>query len=68
MSETVQSSPGVHVDTHNMAEKPNTLSKWFNTSDSQLTRAFLEAGLSTTKGSSRHEGKASRSVVIVRIE
>lgn len=59
---------GVDVDTYNMAEKPNTLSKWFDTSDNQLKRAFVKAGLPTTQDSPQYEGKASRAVILVKIE
>ncbi len=64
----LQSARDVDVDTYNMAEKPNTLSKWFDTSDNQLKRAFLKAGLPTTQDSPKLEGKASRSVILVKIE
>ncbi len=64
----LQASPGVDVDTYNMAEKPNTLAKWFDTSDNQLKRAFLAAGLPTTADSPQYESKASRSVILVKVE
>lgn len=64
----LQSARDVDVDTYNMAEKPNTLSKWFDTSDSQLKRAFLKAGLPTSADSPQFESKASRSVILVKIE
>lgn len=64
----LQASPGVDVETYNMAEKPNTLSKWINTSDNQMKRSFLAAGLPTTADSPQYEGKASHSVILVKVE
>ncbi|HEY8271751.1 MAG TPA: hypothetical protein VIG33_12745, partial [Pseudobdellovibrionaceae bacterium] len=53
------------VDTYNMAEQANILSKWFKTSDSQLKESLLEAGLPTTADSFRYPSKASHSVIFV---
>lgn len=58
----------VDVDTYNMAEKPNTLSKWFNTTDNKLKKSFLSAGLPTTADSPSYKSKASHSVILVKVE
>ena len=38
------SMKGVDVDTYNMAERPNALSKWFNTTDTKLKNSLMAAG------------------------
>lgn len=58
----------VEFDSYNMTEKPNTLSKWFNTDDNKIKSAFLAAGLPTTSDSPLYASKASHSVVLVKIE
>jgi hypothetical protein len=56
------------VETYNMAERPNILSKWFNTSDSQLKRSLVAAGLPTTADELQYPSKAAHSVVLIKVE
>lgn len=58
----------VDVDTFNMAERPNAISKLFNTADNELKENLVSAGLPTTADSSGHASKASRSVILVKIK
>ncbi|MFN3454333.1 MAG: hypothetical protein ACK41T_05180 [Pseudobdellovibrio sp.] len=64
----VTASYDYDVETYNMAERPNVLSKWFNTSDYKLKKSFVAAGLPTTANDPQLTKKASRSVVLVKIE
>lgn len=56
------------VDTYNMAEQPNVFSKWFNTADYKLKKSFLAAGLPTTADAPAYAGKASHTVILVKVE
>lgn len=58
----------VDVDTFNMAERPNAISKLFNTADNELKETLVSAGLPTTADSSGHASKASRAVILVKIK
>jgi hypothetical protein len=58
----------VDVETYNMAQHPNTLSKWFNTSDTKMKNSFLAAGLPTTADSTQYASKASHSVILIKVE
>jgi hypothetical protein len=56
------------INKYNMAERPTVVSKWFNTEDSKLKKSLLSAGLPTTSDSPLYAGKASRSVVLIKVE
>lgn len=58
----------VSVESYNMAERPNSVSKLFNTSDTKMKNAFLAAGLPTTADSELKESKASHAVVMIKVE
>ncbi|MDZ4663196.1 MAG: hypothetical protein SGJ18_16415 [Pseudomonadota bacterium] len=64
----VKKLKSVDVDSYNMAEQPNALSKWFNSTDSRLKGAFVAAGLPTTADSPQYISKASHSVILVKVE
>ncbi len=64
----VKSVKSVDVDTYNMAEQPNTISKWFNSTDNRLKNALVAAGLPTTADNSQYPSKASHSVILVKVE
>lgn len=64
----VKSIRKVDVDLYNMAEQPNVLSKWFNTTDNKLKNSLMAAGLPTTADDPQYPSKASHSVVLVKIE
>lgn len=66
----VKGMRNVNVDTYSMAEQPNTLSKWFNTSDSKLKNSFIAAGIPTsaTSHSQQHPNKASHAVILIQVE
>jgi hypothetical protein len=64
----VKSIKGMSVDSYNMAKRPDTLSKWFNTSDSKLKNSLLAAGLPTTADSNQYPSKASHSVILIKME
>lgn len=59
---------GVDVDTYNMAERPKTLSKWFNTTDSKLKNSLMAAGLPTTSEEPQYASKASRAVIFIKVD
>jgi hypothetical protein len=52
----------VNVNSYNMAERPSSFSKLFDTADSKLKNSLLEAGLSTTADKYDYASKASLSV------
>ncbi len=58
----------VDVDTYNMAKRPNTLSKWFNTTDTKLKNSLIAAGLPTTGDELQYPSKASHSVVLIKVD
>lgn len=58
----------IDVDRYNMAKRPGMLAKWFNTTDAQLKRTLVEAGLPTTSDAVQQPSKASHAVVILRME
>lgn len=58
----------IDVDRYNMAKRPGVLAKWFNTTDAQLKRTLVAAGLPTTEDAVQQPSKASHSVVIFRME
>jgi hypothetical protein len=68
LTDFIKSGRSVSVDSHNMAERPNAISKWFNTEDNKLKKSFLEAGLPTTADSPMYPSKASHSVILIKVE
>lgn len=56
----------VDVNSYNMAERPSSFSKLFNTADSELKSSMIEAGLSTTADKADYTSKASHSVILVK--
>jgi hypothetical protein len=68
IEEYVKSVRTVDVDAYNMAERPNVLSKWMNTSDAKLKDSFVAAGLSTTADENQYPSKASHSVILVKVK
>ena len=55
----------VNVDTYNMAERPNTLEKLFNTSDARIKKSLESAGMTNTATSLRSSANASKSTVML---
>jgi len=64
----VKSIQKMDVDTYNMASQPNVLSKWFNTTDAKLKNSLTAAGLPTTADNPQYPSKASRSLVLIKVE
>lgn len=64
----INSIKKVDVNSYNMAERPSSISQWFNTSDNRLKQAFLNAGLPTTADSTNYTSKASHSVIFITLE
>jgi len=64
----VKSIQRMDVDTYNMASQPNVLSKWFNTTDAKLKNSLTAAGLPTTADNPQYPSKASRSLVLIKVE
>lgn len=64
----VKALRNVDINTYNMAEKPNTLSKLLDSDDSKLKNSFLSAGLATTADKSNHANKATHSVILVKLK
>lgn len=58
----------VRVETHNMAQRPSVVSRWFNTSDARFKRSLVAAGLPTTAESEPITGRASHAIVLVTLK
>lgn len=59
---------GVDFEAYNMAERPNTLSRWFNTSDTKLKNSLTAAGLPTTADENQYPSKASHAVILLKVD
>lgn len=60
--------PNTDIDTFNMAERPNTLSRWFRTTDTKIKNSLVAAGLPTTGDELQYPSKASHSIVLLKVE
>lgn len=58
----------VSVEKYNMAERPSSMSRWFNTSDARLKQSLVDAGLATSTDSDSMPSKISHSVILVKNE
>lgn len=56
---------GIQVELHNMAKRPSTVARWFNTADARFKRSLLAAGLPTTSDAGTTQALASHAVVLV---
>lgn len=66
VEEYLKAMRDVDVNTYNMAERPSSFSKLFNTADSELKSSMIEAGLSTTADKADYASKASHSVILIK--
>ena len=66
VKEYLKSLEDVDVNSYNMAERPSSFSKLFNTADNELKNSMLEAGLSTTADKADYSSKASHSVILIK--
>jgi len=66
VKEYLQTMKDLDVNSYNMAERPSTFSKLFNTADSELKSSMIEAGLSTTADKADYSSKASHSVILIK--
>lgn len=64
----VKSIESVSVETYNMAEHPNVVASWFDTTDEKLKSSLVAAGLPTTADDTRYASKTSHAVVLVSVE
>ena len=64
----IKENRSIDVDSYNMAEQPNSFSKWINTTDARLKRSLVAAGLPTTADDPQYPSKAGSSVVRVKLE
>jgi hypothetical protein len=64
----VKSMRDVDVNTYNMAERPTSFSKLFNTDDTKLKESMVSAGLSTTADTGDYVNRASRSVILIKVK
>jgi len=64
----IKSVQKMDIDTYNMASQPNTVSKWFNTTDARLKNSLSAAGLPTTADQQQYPSKASHSLVLIKVE
>jgi hypothetical protein len=55
---------GVDIDTYNMAERPNSLEKLFNTSDARIKQSLERAGMPDT-ATARVSANSSKSTVML---
>lgn len=62
------SGRNIDVDAYNMAERPNALQKWMNTSDARIKKSFETAGLPTTGTNVKIPAKSSKSVIMIITE
>ncbi|MBC7538506.1 MAG: hypothetical protein H7281_06785 [Bacteriovorax sp.] len=67
VEEYVKTMRSVEVNTYNMAERPNVISKLFKTTDSKLKNSLIAAGLPTTADPTEYASKASHSVILVKV-
>lgn len=56
------------VDTYNMAERPNSLTKWIKTKDQRIKNSLVEAGLDRDPDAKLFASKASSSVILVKLK
>ena len=66
VKEYLKSMKDLDVKSYNMAERPSSFSKMFNTADSELKNSMLHAGLSTTADEADYASKASHSVILIK--
>jgi hypothetical protein len=66
VKEYLKTMRDVDVNSYNMAERPSSFSKLFNTADSELKSSMMEAGLSTTADKADYSSKASHSVILIK--
>jgi hypothetical protein len=64
----VKSMRIIEVNTFNMAERPNTITKLFETTNSKLKNSLLAAGLPTTADPAQYASKASHSVILIKVK
>jgi hypothetical protein len=57
----------VQVEKFNMAEQPNMLAKWFNTTDNKLKASLVAAGLPTSASDPQYPSKASHSLILIKL-
>jgi hypothetical protein len=62
----VKSIQNVGINSYNMAERPSSFSRLFETADTKLKNSFLAAGISTTADNSDYASKTSRSVILIK--
>jgi uncharacterized membrane protein YtjA (UPF0391 family) len=68
IADYISKSLGVKdVEKYNMASRPSTVAKWFDTDDAETKRAFESAGV-TSNGGKSITGKASRAVIMLMPE
>ncbi len=56
------------VESHNMAQRPSAISRWFNTPDARFKRSLVAAGLPTTAEDEPITGRASHAVILVTMK
>ncbi len=56
------------VESHNMAQRPSAVSRWFNTPDARFKRSLVAAGLPTTAEDAPVTGRASHAVILVTMK
>lgn len=64
----LESLANVDVATHNMAERPQGLSRWFNTKESDLKNSLVLAGIPTTADNPQYPSKSSQAVILVKVK
>lgn len=56
------------IDTYSMAEQPSSLSRILNNSETRLKTSLIEAGLPTTADELQFPSKASKAIILVKVE
>jgi hypothetical protein len=56
------------IDTYSMAEQPSALSKILNNSETRLKTSLLQAGLPTTADELQYPSKASKAIVLIKVD
>ncbi len=58
----------LNVRKYNLAERPDLISQWFNTTDAKLKSSLINAGLPTTANELQYPSKAGHSIIILKLK
>ena len=64
----IDQSRDLDVDTYNMAERPNYMFSWINSSDSRVKQSFQKSEIGESNEIVANSSKASHAVILVKLE